>query len=179
MDLYWTAEMAAEQGPREEALRCFDQWRDTLRRYLMCAGARPEDADDAVQETFLRLYQHLARGGDRSNLGGWIFRVARNYVRDEKKSARNHRTVAWDDVLKIESGPADPDRTPECRALDAERSRRLRDAIARLPEHQRECMLLRASGLRYREIAAVLGINTSSVGAAVSRATARLTEELL
>lgn len=179
MELYLTADTAAGQGPREEALRCFDEWHESLRRYLMCAGSRAEDADDAVQETFLRLHQHLAKGGDRSNLCGWIFQVARNYVRDQRKSVRHQRTVGWDEVLTSESGLADPGRTPECRALDAERSRRLHEAIARLPESQRECMLLRASGLRYREIGAVLGINTSSVGAAVSRATARLSEELI
>ncbi len=62
--------------------------------------------------------------------------------------------------------------------LDEERSRRLRAAIEKLPEQQRECMLLRSSGLRYREIAGILGIQTSSVGALVHRAAARLSEEL-
>jgi RNA polymerase sigma-70 factor (ECF subfamily) len=84
MELNLTADMAGWQEPREEALRCFDQWHDPLRRYLICAGSRAEDADDAVQETFLRLYQHLAKDGDRSNLCGWIFQVARNYVRDQR-----------------------------------------------------------------------------------------------
>ncbi len=72
----------------------------------------------------------------------------------------------------------DPSGSPENRALSGERTRRLRAAIGKLPEQQRECMLLRASGLRYREIADVLGIHTASVGAMVHRATARLSEEL-
>src|SRR5262245_38897440 len=99
MELYLTAELAAAEGPREEALRWFDRLHDPLRRYLMCAGSRAEDADDAVQETFLRLYQHLARGGDRSNLSGWVFQVARNFLRDERRSARRRGAVAWDDAI--------------------------------------------------------------------------------
>jgi RNA polymerase sigma-70 factor (ECF subfamily) len=165
---------AAADGPREETLRRFDEWRDPLRRYLMCSGASAADADDAVQETFLRLHRHLQKQGEPQNLCGWLFQVARNYLRDERKSARRHRTVA----LEREDSFADPQGSPERRTLDAERSRRLSAAIAKLPPHQRECVLLRASGLRYREIAQVLGIQIASVGAVVNRATARLREEL-
>ena len=120
------------------------------------------------------LDRHLEKNGERTNLRGWVFQVARNYLRDERKSARRHRTVA----LEREDSFADPQGSPERRTLDAERSRRLSAAIAKLPPHQRECVLLRASGLRYREIAQVLGIQIASVGAVVNRATARLREEL-
>jgi len=54
---------------------------------------------------------------------------------------------------------------------------RLRQAVAKLTPQQRECLRLRASGLRYREIAEVLGIGISSVGELVQRATARLRED--
>jgi DNA-directed RNA polymerase specialized sigma24 family protein len=58
MDLYLmvdggkanVAKAAAVNQPRDEALRWFDELRDPLRRYLMCAGESPADADDAVQE---------------------------------------------------------------------------------------------------------------------------------
>jgi RNA polymerase sigma-70 factor (ECF subfamily) len=169
---------ALKQPAREEALRWFDELRDPLRRYLMCAGAGPADADEAVQESFLRLYQHLKKSGDLSNLRGWVFQVARNYVRDQRKSARHRRTVPLDDAMEREGRFADPRGSPEHCALGGERTRRLRAAIEKLPAEQRECMLLRASGLRYREIAEVLGINISSAGALVRRAVARLSEDL-
>jgi len=169
-----TKSAAADQR-RDEALRCFDELCDPLRRYLMCAGASPADADDAVQETFLRLYRHLEKSGDLSNLCGWVFQVARNYLRDERKSARRQRSVPLDEALDRQ-GSLD---NPELAALGKERARRLRAAIEKLPLQQRECMLLRSSGLRYREIAEILGINTSSVGPLVQRAVARLSEDLL
>jgi RNA polymerase sigma-70 factor (ECF subfamily) len=187
MDLYWMADgatanpakvTAAADLARDEALRWFDELRDPLRRYLMCAGASPADADEALQESFLRLYRQLEKNGDLPNLRGWVFQVARNYLRDERKSARRQRSVPLDDAMEREGRLADPGGSPERRMLDEERTRRLRAAIEELPADQRECMLLRAAGLRYREIAAVLEINISSVGVLVRRAMARLSEEL-
>ncbi len=186
MDLYLkpdvsTANMtrsASADQPRDEALRWFDELSVPLRRYLLCAGTKPADADDAVQETFLRLYRHLEKDGDRSNLPGWIFQVARNYLRDQRRSAHRQRTVQLDDAMVREGGIVDPRCSPEHSVLDEERSRRLGGAINGLPQQQRECILLRSSGLRYREIAAILGIETASAGALLHRATARLNEEL-
>jgi RNA polymerase sigma-70 factor (ECF subfamily) len=182
MDLYLMADWgtanltksATVDQRRGEALRCFDEFREPLRRYLMCAGASAADADDAVQETFLRLFRHLEKDGDLSNLHGWVFQVARNYLRDERKSARRQRSVPVEEALGRQGSRDDPEQS----ALGEERTRHLRAAIEKLPQQQRECMLLRSSGLRYREIAEVLGINTSSVGPLVQRAVARLSEEL-
>ena len=162
---------------RAEALRWFDELHNPLRRYLLCAGASAADADDAVQETFLRLYRHLDEKGDSTNLHGWVFQVARNYLRDVSKSARRRRTVHLEEAMTF-GGPADPQGSPEQRVLEQERVRRLQAAVAKLPEQQRECMLLRSAGLRYREIAVILGIQTASVGTLMHRATARLMEEL-
>src|SRR5215475_8784667 len=102
MELYLMAQEATANlrvnateggGSREEALVWFAELREPLRRYLLCSGASAADADDAVQESFLRLYHHLEKNGDRSNLRGWIFQVARNLLRDERKSARHKRTA--------------------------------------------------------------------------------------
>ena len=76
-------------------------------------------------------------------------------------------------------GPIDPRVSPEQELLSKELAQRLRAALSKLPEHQRECMLLRSSGLRYHEIADVLGITPSGVGTLVHRAMLRLREELL
>jgi RNA polymerase sigma-70 factor (ECF subfamily) len=67
--------------------------------------------------------------------------------------------------------------SPEQAVLEKERFRILRKAIALLTETERQCLLLRAGGLRYREIAEVLGISTSTVGDTVERATRKLAEK--
>jgi len=170
---------AATRAPWESEVSCiFDELRRPLFRYFLCAGLSREDADEGIQETFLRLHQHLRKDGDRSNLRGWIFQVARNLVRNQHKSARIRRTEALDGDWERRNAFADPDGSPEDQAIRSERMRRLRRSMEMLTPQQRECVLLRASGLRYREIAGVLGVGISSVGEMVQRAAARLSEVL-
>ena len=80
-----------------------------------------------------------------------VFHVAKNYLRDDRKSARLKRTVQLDGTVTEDGGPVDPQDNPEGRALDAERTHRLNAAIQKLPEQQREVMLLRASGYTISE----------------------------
>ncbi len=163
-----------ELSARAEAAWWFDELRIPVYRYLVCNGLGTADAEEIVQETFLRLYRHLDGRGNRPNLRGWIFEVARNAARDRRKSARWQRTVALDPA----AGFADPGAGPEDQAMQEERGRRLTAAIEKLSPQQRECILLRIAGLRYREIAEVLGINVASAGELVARATARLSGDI-
>jgi RNA polymerase sigma-70 factor, ECF subfamily len=168
-------EAETTEQSRQELLRWFDELRGPVCRYLMCQGASQADAEDAVQEAFLKFHRHLDIRGDRTNLAGWVFQVARNHLRDDRKSARHRRTVPLEDAITHQ---ADSRKGPEYGALSRERAERLRSAIEKLPEQQRECMLLRASGLRYREIAEIMGINAASVGSLVHRAVERLNKDL-
>ena len=61
--------------------------------------------------------------------------------------------------------------------LEKEKFRRLRNAVRLLTEPERECLLLRAGGLRYREIGEILEIATSTVGDTVERAIQKLAEK--
>jgi len=151
----------------------FDELRGPLFRYLLCAGLGREDAEETAQECFLRLQQHVAAGGHRSNLRGWIFQVARNLAWNQLKRARRIQTGSLDGEAHV-----DPRGTPEDRVMRQERARHLRASLQKLTAQQRECLLLRASGLRYREIGEVMGIGISAVGELVQRATTRLAEEL-
>jgi RNA polymerase sigma-70 factor, ECF subfamily len=164
----------SDVSARAEATWWFDEMRMPVYRYLVCNGLGMADAEEVVQETFLRLYRHLAGRGSRTNLRSWVFTVARNAAQDRRKSARSRLTVALDPA----AGIVDPQAGPEDQAIREERWRRLRSAIERLSANQRECILLRIAGLRYREIAETLGINVSSVGQLVERAAARLSEDI-
>ena len=170
---------AEDSGSKQcEVSGMFDELRRPLFRYFLCAGLSREDADEGIQETFLRLHWHLRKDGDRSNLRGWVFQVARNLARNQHKSARSRRTEALDNSLERSNAVPDPEGSPEDQAIRNERMRRLHRSMETLTPQQRECLLLRASGLRYREIAEVLGIGISSVGELVQRAAARLIEVL-
>ncbi len=158
----------------------FDELRRPLFRYFLCEGLSREDADEGIQETCFCVSPSASaeRFGDRTNLRGWIFQVARNLARNQHKSARSRLTEALDRDRERRNSFADPDGSPEDQAIRSERMRRLKRSMGLLTPQQRECVILRASGLRYREIAEVLGIGISSVGEMVQRAAARLNEVL-
>src|SRR5580692_4143492 len=109
-------ENATGLAARTEAAWWFDELRVPVYRYLVCNGLGSADAEEVVQETFLRLYRHLSRQGSRPNLRGWIFEVARNAVRDRRKSARWQRTVTLDPAIEV----ADPGAGPEDLAMREE-----------------------------------------------------------
>jgi len=167
--------MASSPRTEERVADLFDEKYETLRRYVTLLGLSPEDAEDAVQETFLRLHRHLRSGGDQQNLEGWLIQVGRNVARDKLRSR-------WSKLLRArperetEDSLRDPAESAEASLLNEERLVWLRTAMAQLTPQQAECFRLRAAGLRYREIAAAMDIGISAAGELVQRAMARLQE---
>lgn len=164
-------EPAALDEAREVVLSLFDVHRGGVHRYVLSLGVTDRDGDDVVQEVFLALFDHVARGRDRSNLRGWIFRVAHNLaVRHRAREARRRRLRSLLEPRSVfDSTP-----TPEDRYLDGQRQARLLAVVDALPARDRRCLQLRAEGLRYREISRVLGISLGSVANSLARALARL-----
>ena len=156
---------------REVVLLLFDAHRGGVHRYVRALGVIDRDGDDIVQEVFLALFDHVARGRDRSSLRAWLFRVAHNLaLRHRAREARRRRLRA---LLEPRSG-LDSTPTPEDRYLSGQRQARLLAVVDALPARDRRCLQLRAEGLRYREIARVLGISLGSVANTLARALARL-----
>jgi|SRR5579864_4138915 len=164
----------APVADRHNLAEAFTELREPVCRYLLALGLGPAEAEEVVQETFLRLCQHLDSQGPRDNLRGWIFRVAHNLARDEHRRRKRQPSQPLD----VSASSADPQATPEQRLIARERTRRLGKALARLPVHQQECLHLRAEGLRYREIAEVLGAGASTVAEWVQEALKTLGREL-
>jgi RNA polymerase sigma-70 factor, ECF subfamily len=163
---------AAASQDAEFVIELFDELRRPLARYLLTLGLAAEDAEDVVQEAFLALFQHLGRGGSRGNLRGWLFRVAHNLGLKRRAAARRSAAVAGLDDLA--AAQADPGENPEQQFASAQRERRLEAVLSALAEQDRWCLALRAEGLRYRDIADVLGISLGSVAASLSRSLDRL-----
>src|SRR5262249_60454117 len=119
------------------------------------------------------LPRHLTAGGARDNIRSWLFRVAHNQARNRQQSY-HHR---FGSALDPEIHSARDEATPERVLLEKERFGRLEKALDQLPSTERECLLLRAEGLRYREIGEVLGIPTSTVADTVTRTIKKLAED--
>ena len=156
-----------------EVAALYRQLRKPLLRYLACLGLTSDEAQDVVQDTFLSLQRHLASGGDQENIRGWVFRVAHNLARNRQTSYHRRYGETLDGGKDFPAEVA----TPEQVVLEKEKLRRFAAAIHLLAKSERECLLLRAAGLRYREIGEVLGIATSTVGDTVARAMKKLAEK--
>jgi RNA polymerase sigma-70 factor, ECF subfamily len=156
-----------------EVINLFDQFRNPLLRYVLSFGLSVHDAEEVTQDVFLALFRHLRRGKSRRNLRGWIFRVAHNL--GLKRRATNKRIqAALDDDSTIVHTKRDATPNPEEQMTSGQTLQRLRTVLRALPEQDRCCLSLRAEGLRYRDIAAALGISLGSVSLSLTRSLARL-----
>jgi RNA polymerase sigma-70 factor (ECF subfamily) len=161
-------------GLGERVLALFQQLHAPVFRFLIRKTRSAENAEDLTQETFLRLLRHLQQQRPLDNPKAWLLTVANNLVTDGHRSERNVKDI--DQIMweQIEQSRAGTDAGPEHLALERERLDRLHIAVLNLTPLQRQCLHLRAEGLRYREVAELLNISTSTVVDAVRRATVRL-----
>lgn len=129
-----------------------------LARHL---GLSPDEADDAVQETLLRLWAALRDGAAIDRSDAWAFRTLYRLAMDRHRWARRIRLLA-------EKIGAQPDNRS---SVDIGDRLAIWDAVEGLPERQRVAIYLRfRSDLPYEEIGAILGIAAPSVRSHVSRA---------
>jgi RNA polymerase sigma-70 factor (ECF subfamily) len=158
----------------DEVAAYFDQLRYPLLRYLLSFGLAPQDGEEVIQEVFLSLFEHLRRGGPRTNLRGWIFRVAHNLGLRRCNFNRAQSRLFAQPAEEDAGVSLDPAPNPEERWSWRQRQKRLLAVVEALPEQDRRCLYLRAEGLRYREITGVLGMSLGSVALSLSRTLARL-----
>ena len=170
------ADAALSAKPSEierEVMELFEQFRDPLLRYALSFGIPVHDAEEVTQEVFLSLFRHLQLRRSRKNLRGWIFRVTHNLaLKQLYANQRAHARTTSDRTIVEEQFDPSPD--PEEQLSSAQRRYRLLAVVHALPEADQGCLRLRAEGLRYREIATVLGISLGAVSISLTRSLARL-----
>ena len=156
-----------------EIIDLFDELRHRLLRYLLGCGLAIADAEEIVQEAFLFLFRHLQQGRSRQNLRGWLFRVSHNL--GLKRLSQNGKRRDWPVLSEADMEThVDHAPNPEEHAAFCQRQLRLLAVLRVLPDQDRRCLRLRAEGLRYREIAEILGISLGSVAASLARSLTRL-----
>jgi RNA polymerase sigma-70 factor (ECF subfamily) len=149
--------------------------RGRILRYVLSFKLPVPDAEDVVQDVFLALYQHLYRGRSRDGLCGWLFRVTHNLALKRRLALSR---LSADVVTRDNEGEwiplTDQHPNPEAQFALRQRRDRLRSVVDALPEVDRECLYLRCEGLRYREIAEVLGVSVGSVANSLAKSLSRL-----
>ena len=155
----WSRALAEGDPAAFEAL--VHETRPALGTFLRRLCSSPQDAEDIVQETYLRVYQHRQRYDGRSSVKTWMYAIALNLFRDRsrrKTSARLQGDVAA--------------HLPVDRRLEKEElAERVQQLVQSLPEGQREIFTLyRYEGLPYEDIARLLGITVGAVKAQMHHA---------
>jgi RNA polymerase sigma-70 factor, ECF subfamily len=134
-----------------------------------------EDALDAAQETFLRVYKSFGRFDPAQDFNGWLYRIAVNVCRD---MARKRRGNLYSLEAQVESGaiaePASPHDT-ESAAMIAQEQAILLRALATLPEKERAAIVLRdLEGFETEEAARILGSSPTTVRSQICSARAKI-----
>ena len=146
------------------------------RSILRCA----EDAEDATQEIFVRVYQALGQFAGRGVFGAWLRRLTVNHCLNRTQSATAKaaaRSTSLD--LLQDSLPTSYEDDPEERLIRKEDQARINNELNELPPSQRAALSLRLiEGLSYEEIADMMGVPVNSVRSWLHRGRAKLRESL-
>ncbi|HKZ77005.1 MAG TPA: sigma-70 family RNA polymerase sigma factor [Pyrinomonadaceae bacterium] len=155
----------------------FEQWRDPVNRYVVAAFGNPVEAEEITQEAFLHLYRRLHSGQAVANVRAWLFRAAHSLAVSRIRSQQFIELLDEESWEQVRRSLVDATPNPEQRLLHFEKFSRLRGAIARLTAPERQCLHLRTKGLRYREIAEILNLGTSTIAETLYRVIDKLTQE--
>jgi RNA polymerase sigma-70 factor, ECF subfamily len=145
------------------------------------------DAEEIVQEAFLRGYQKLRQFAGNANFGTWIYRIAANYAIDrmrQRNSEENRRErpgPAREDGVEVDplSQVSDPGPSPERLAGSVQLAAKMKEALQALTPAERTAIVMRHwEGCAIEEIAAVLRSNSNATKNTVFRAVAKLRKAL-
>lgn len=165
------AKVTSLSAVEEQMVRLFDEVRVPLLRYLSAFPLTLCDSEDVVQEAFLSLFQQLQRCDTHQNLRGWLFRAAHHLaLKKRQRSRKDSDNVGC--LTNVEALVIDPGLNPEEQLAFNQAQQRLISVVRSLPEQHRWCLYLRAEGLRYREIAEILGISLGAISLSLERSLA-------
>ena len=156
-----------------------------LFNYLIRLLQNEEDAEDAAQEVFVRVYQNRARFDPNQRFSTWLYAIATNLVKDRYRYRTRHPQVSLDaenPATGDEFGENLPETapTPSESAQAAERAAAVREAVAELPEELRTPLVLSEyEGLSYAEIGEILKCSAKAVETRIYRARKQLRMRLL
>ena len=167
---------ALQAGDRAEFARFVETYSGQVYRLAMKMLQNPQDAEDILQETFIKAYKALPNFEGRSSLSTWLYRIATNEALMFLRKKRPLQ-VSVDEPLENDEGEERPRQIidwcclPESELMSTEARINLERSVEQLPESLRAVFLLRdIEGLSTRETAEVLDISESAVKTRLSRA---------
>ncbi len=165
---------AAQPQPADATRLLYERHSGRIFGYCLSLLGSREEAEDAVQTTFLNAQRGLGRGVVPEFELAWLFKIARNVCNNRRVSAwRQGRVESLRDLDTLQDALACPERGGDVSVGDLTR------ALAGIPERQRRALLLREwQGLSYGEIAVELGVSVAAVETLLFRARRSVAEQL-
>ncbi len=183
-----TLVLRIQQGIEPEANfhRLFERYYPGAFQFFRNKGFQEQDASDLTQEAFLRVYRSIELFRRDAKFRTWLLTIVGNVWRNELRRLhtvkREARQVSLDEtteegqrVLEIPDGSITE---PLVRLQEEERMKDAHEAFESLPPQMRRCVLLRAEGFKYREIAEVMQVSIETVKSQLHQAKQRLRELL-
>lgn len=163
------------QGDEIALQMLVNRWERPVFAFLLRMLGSREDAQDLCQETFVRMVRSADRYQPQGQFQSWLFRIAGNQARSR---LRRRKVLRWFSFDQAEMDPPAPDRSAQ-QELEREEARaEVRAAIERLPERQREALILKQyQDMSYAEIAEAMGLTVSAVQMLLHRAMTALRKE--
>jgi len=142
-----------------------------LRAFILSRVSDPDDADDILQDVFVKLHTRIDTLRDEDRLAAWLYQIARNTIADYYRA--RGQTIAMPDTLAVEDEPFESDAPGRIAAS-------LKTMVAGLPDRYREAVTLsELEGLPQHEVARRLGLSLSGAKSRVQRGRGMLREALL
>jgi len=175
---------ALKAGDRAEFSRLVEAFSAKLYRLALKMLADPHEAEDVLQETFLKAYRHIGGFEERANIATWLYRIASNEALMRLRR-RHPETISLDEPLGSDDDEIGPPQIsdwcclPEAELTSAEARQHIRQAVQKLSPALRMVFVLRdVEGLSTQETAESLGLSEEAVKTRLSRARFQLREEL-
>jgi len=171
-------------GDRLEFSRMVEAYSSRLYRLALKMLGNQQDAEDVLQETFIKAFRHLSGFDGRSSISTWLYRIAANEALMLMRK-KHLPTISLDEPLEGDKGESEPLQIvdwcciPEHELMNEEARQQLDKAVQNLPPNLRMAFLLRdIEDLSTQEAADVLGLSENALKTRLSRARLRLREEL-
>ena len=144
-----------------------------------------QEAEDATQEVFLKVYQNAGRFTPTGTVSAWLNRITANHCLNLLRSRQAKKEMSWDDLDSGTgkagdiAGLASGANNPLDLVTGQECARQIQQALAGLPENQRQALVLKRFGdFSYQEIGEMMGLSASAVDGLIKRARQNLRQVL-
>lgn len=160
----WVQQVLA--GDKQAYAHIINKYKNQLYATILRMTKNPQDAQDLIQDAFIKVYRNLDKYDRSGSFAGWLYRVSINHCMDEFRKKRFATVqVEIDDEMSVNPNH------PELVFLKKEKSRQLERLIATLPEDERLIILLRyVNDMSYDEIGELMEVPLSTVRNKLHRA---------